>query len=267
MTNLAPAWLDGRPATAGELAALALTNIGHFTSMRVDDGRVRGLALHLDRLVRDCRTVLGADLDPGQVLALVRPAVSGRRSGAFVVRVTVFDPALDAGRLGGAAVPHVLVTTRPAPPALPPAPPLRLRSCVYRRELPAVKHVGLFGALHQRGAAIRAGFDDALFTDHAGRISEGPTWNIGFFDGAELRWPSADMLPGVTMALLRRARDHTVAPVAVADLDGGWAAFVTSTSVGVRPVAAVDGTPLAVEHPVLAALRAAYLAVPTDSLA
>src|SRR6266540_2864338 len=44
--------LDGRPVDPAELATLALYNYGHFTSMRVDAGRVRGLTLHLDRLVR-----------------------------------------------------------------------------------------------------------------------------------------------------------------------------------------------------------------------
>src|SRR4051794_30508228 len=66
--------LNGVPVEADELKALALTNYGHFTSMRVDDGRVRGLALHMNRLVRDCRTVFDTELDPDHVLFLVRQA-------------------------------------------------------------------------------------------------------------------------------------------------------------------------------------------------
>lgn len=41
--------LDGRSVMADELARLALYNYGHFTTMRVDAGRVRGLSLHLRR--------------------------------------------------------------------------------------------------------------------------------------------------------------------------------------------------------------------------
>ena len=48
------ATIRGREATAAELSALALTGLGHFTSMHVEDGGVRGLELQLDRLERDC---------------------------------------------------------------------------------------------------------------------------------------------------------------------------------------------------------------------
>lgn len=51
--------LDGRPVSADELQTPALTNYGHFTSFRIEDGRVRGLQLHLDRLDQDCQTLSG----------------------------------------------------------------------------------------------------------------------------------------------------------------------------------------------------------------
>ena len=41
--------LNGKPATLDDLQSLALTNYGHFTSMRLENGTVRGLSLHLDR--------------------------------------------------------------------------------------------------------------------------------------------------------------------------------------------------------------------------
>ena len=70
--------MDGVPVTADDLAALALVGYGHFTSMRLAGGRVRGLDLHLDRLVRDCETVFGARLDAGRVRELARRVASGR---------------------------------------------------------------------------------------------------------------------------------------------------------------------------------------------
>jgi branched-subunit amino acid aminotransferase/4-amino-4-deoxychorismate lyase len=255
--------LDGHPVTSEALAVLALTNFGHFTAMRIDDGRVRGLSLHLARLVRDCRTVFAANLDPQHVLGLVRHAVAGR-TGSLVVRVTVFDPALELGHPGVAATPHILVTTRPAAPAV--LPPLRVKSCTYLRELPMVKHIGLFGALHHRRAAQLDGFDDALFTDPAGVISEGATWNIGFFDGESVIWPKADVLPGVTMALLQQAGEHTTAPITLDMVGGMEAAFAANTSIGVRPIGAIDDVDLSTDHPILHALRAAYTAIPGEPL-
>ncbi|ABD12439.1 branched-chain amino acid aminotransferase/4-amino-4-deoxychorismate lyase [Frankia casuarinae] len=255
--------LDGHPVTPEALAALALTNLGHFTSMRVDDGRVRGLPLHLSRLVRDCRIVFAADLDPEHVLKLVRHAVGGR-TGSLVVRVTVFDPALELGHPGATAAPHILVTTRPVAPTVLPA--LRVKACVYLRDLPMVKHVGLFGSLYHRRGAQLDGYDDALFTDPTGVVSEGATWNVGFFDGDNVIWPKADVLPGVTMGLLQQVGTHVTAPVTLDMLGSMQAAFATNTSIGVRPIHMIDGVNLLDDHPILRELHATYIAIPGDSL-
>ncbi|WP_425543962.1 aminotransferase class IV [Streptomyces crystallinus] len=130
--------------------------------------------------MRDCRAVFDADLDPARVHQLMRQAV-GDRGGSFVVRVTVYDPALDLGRIGGDAEPHILVTHRAAASAE--LPPLRVRSVPFARDTPEVKHVGLFSQLRARRRAQRAGFDDALFVHPTdGTISEGGTWNAAFID-------------------------------------------------------------------------------------
>jgi branched-subunit amino acid aminotransferase/4-amino-4-deoxychorismate lyase len=248
--------LNGRPAGPDELAALALTNYGHFTSMRVDDQRVKGLTLHMERLVRDCRAVFDAELDPERVRHLVRKAV-GAAKGSFVTRVTIFDPALELGHPGATAEPHVLVTARPT--ADLPLPPLRVQSVRYRRDMPAVKHVGLFGALSHRRAAQLNGFDDALFTDENGLISEGGTWNVAFYDGEQVIWPHADVLAGVTMHLLKQAHGRTTtAPVRLADLPAMQAAFATNTSIGVRAISLIDDTTFAAEHSILDILRKEY---------
>jgi branched-subunit amino acid aminotransferase/4-amino-4-deoxychorismate lyase len=159
--------------------------------MRVDDQRVRGLTLHLERLTRDCRRIFDADLDPDRVRHLLRHTLADT-AGSVLVRVTVFDPDLELGRPGADAEPQLLVTTRPA--ATAPLPPLRLQSAPHCRELPEVKHVGLFGALRWRRVAQRNGFDDALFTDAGAAISEAATSNIGFVDGERIVWPEADCL-------------------------------------------------------------------------
>ncbi len=40
--------LNGSPVRVEDLGTIALLNYGHFTSMQVRGGRVRGLDLHLD---------------------------------------------------------------------------------------------------------------------------------------------------------------------------------------------------------------------------
>ncbi|MET9479361.1 aminotransferase class IV family protein [Streptomyces sp. NPDC006638] len=261
--------LDGTPVSADDLLPLALTNVGHFTSMRVDaDGRVRGLSLHLERLVRDCRTVWGADLDTGRVRDHVRQGLAGVTGRPCVVRVTVYDPAVDMVHPARADEPRVLVSVRGAG-ALPPE-PLRALCVPYERDLPEVKHVGLFGALNARRTAQLAGFDDALFVGRDGLVTEGGTWNAGFVDhDGTVVWPSGPVLPGVTMALLQKHTEHTghrVAPVTPEEAKGMAAAFATNTSVGVRALSAIDDSGFPSDHPVLGRLQETYRSIPGEIL-
>jgi branched-subunit amino acid aminotransferase/4-amino-4-deoxychorismate lyase len=257
--------LNGVPADLDRVQVLALTNLGHFTTMRVDDQRVRGLALHLERLMRDCRQVFDADLDPDRIRHLVRHALA-EVSAPVVVRVTVFDPALELGHPGADAEPQVLVTTRPAAPT--PLPALRLRTTVYCRDMPEVKHVGLFGSLRRRRIAQRNGFDDVLFVDADTTISEAATSNVGFVDGDRIVWPQEDCLLGVTMRLISQARgEHaTTVPVTLGQLAEVDAVFATNAAVGIRPVSAIDDIHWPDKHPALGALRKEYASLPAELL-
>ena len=254
--------LNGGPVDLDRLQALALTNYGHFTTMRVEDGRVRGLTLHLERLARDCRAVFGTELDTERVREFARRVAPA--DGAVVVRVTVFDPALDVVHVGDDAEPHVLVTSRPAGSLAVSA--MRTRSVAFVRDFPEIKNVGLFASLRHRRDAQRAGFDDALFVDRDGLVAEGSTWNIGFVRGDDVVWPDAAALAGTTMELLRTVHACTVEPVPLSGLAGFDAAFATNVAVGVRPITGIDDTTFPDEHPVIDVLRAAYEAVPGEPL-
>src|SRR4051794_27900920 len=96
------------------IETLALTTYGHFTTMLVEDGRVRGLGLHLDRLVRDCATLFAAELCTETLRERIRTALAGIQ-GPITVRVSVVDPALPLARPAAPASPELLITTRPAP--------------------------------------------------------------------------------------------------------------------------------------------------------
>ncbi|MGF1426768.1 aminotransferase class IV [Kitasatospora sp. LaBMicrA B282] len=250
--------LDGAQPGLDEVTALALTGYGHFTTMRVENGSVRGLTRHLARLERDCRTVFGAALDLDLVRRELRRAAAGS-SGTVVVRVTVFDPDLSLAHPAGEARPQLLVTTRPAPPV--PQGPFRVQPVRHLRQVPRVKHTGLFDGLYLRRAAQLAGYDDVLFTPDGREVAEGATWNVGFFDGRQVLWPQAEQLPGITMALLAEAPGHLTRPVLLDELPTMQAAFATNAAVGVRPIAAVGAVEFPAEHPVLDRLRAQYAAI------
>jgi len=255
--------LNGAPITRDQLTALALINYGHYTSMRVDDLRTRGLSLHLHRLMEDCRRIFDAQLDPDWVRRLVRQALA-EAPRSVVVRATVFDPELQLARIGADAAPHLLVTTRPA--ALPSVPALRLESTQYCRELPAVKHVGLFGSLQRRRLAQRNGFDDVLFTGAGAEISEAATANVGVIAGDRIIWPQAPCLAGVTMRLISRVLGERAgtAPVTLTELAGVDAVIATSAVSGIRPVVAIDGIRFPTEHPMIDTLRNRYAEIPPE---
>ncbi len=257
--------LNGVPANLNQVQVLALTNYGHFTSMRIDNQRVRGLSLHLERLVRDCRQVFDADLDADRIRLLIRHALAdvGR---PVVVRVTVFDPALELGHFGADAQPQILITSRPA--AHLPLPALRLQSASYRRDMPHVKHVGLFGSLQRKRIAQRNNFDDALFVNADATITEAATSNVGFVDGDRIVWPQADCLAGVTMRLICQARDEhaTTVPITLEQLADVDAVFATNAAAGIRPVTAIDAFHWLEEHPILNHLREEYASLPAELL-
>ena len=261
--------INGHEVTAEDLRALGLYNYGHFTSMRVEEMRVRGLALHMERLSHDAGALFGVELNTDRVRHLVRNFAE-RVDSPSIVRVTIFDSSGSIDQPGRTSQPDILVSTRHAP-ARGEIPPLRVESVHYQRELATVKHVGLFGPLSYRRAAQRKGFDDALFIDDHSHVSEGATWNVGFFDGTQIIWPKADILPGVTLRLVKGLATGSGMTsidniVHISQVSETWAAFATNASVGVRPIQSIDGVELRDDSPVIRNLQLQYAAIPGEEL-
>jgi branched-subunit amino acid aminotransferase/4-amino-4-deoxychorismate lyase len=255
--------LDGQPVTAAEVMPLALTNFGHFTSMRVEaDATVRGFGLHMERLVSDCKWTFGATLDPDRVRVYVRQVID-RATGPLALRVTVYDPDLTMGVIGNSAHPRVLVTATAA--GAMPTTALRAKSYPFTRDGAEIKHTGLWSQMRRRREARLAGYDDALFVEPDHSVSEGATWTVGFIDADDrLIWPEAPTLPSTTVHLLRQLRESSTAVVKLDDLPHMRAAFATNVSVGVRPISQIDAVDFPSEHPALTALHEAYVAIPGE---
>ncbi|MDI1461490.1 aminotransferase class IV [Catellatospora sp. KI3] len=252
--------IDGDPAAAGKLLFPALVNYGHYTSMQVRAGAVRGLGLHLDRLDSATRELFGAELPADLVRGRIRHALRGRADAS--VRVVVFSP-----QPAGAAGPVSVLVSVTGPQVFDPR-PRRLRSVPYQRPAAHLKHVGSFGQTYHGIRVRREGFDDALLTTAAGVISETATANIGFRDGDAVLWPDAPALAGITMRLLEQVlADRGVAvrrrALSVSEAVTLPAAFVTS-SLGIAPVERVDDRRLPVDEPLMATLNSLYDAVPGD---
>ncbi|WP_052499080.1 aminotransferase class IV [Streptomyces vietnamensis] len=245
--------IDGTPAADPELLAALMSGYGHFTAMQVRDGRVKGLALHLDRLDRSTRELFDRELEGKRVRELVTGALAnaGRRDAS--VRVYVYEGART-----------VVTVADPAPDG--PGAPQRLTTVDYWRPAPHIKHLGGFGQRYHGEAARRAGFDEALLTSPYGEIAEGAVTNIAFWDGTSVVWPSAPCLTGITMALLEPRLPSVRRPVTLADLPGFRAAFVTNSRT-IAPVTAIDETTFAVDEELIGRVFAAYDSVTPEEIA
>lgn len=253
--------LNGDPLGPGAFVA-GMTSYGHFTAMQVRDGRVRGLSHHLDRLTSSTRLLFGAELDTDLVRSYVRRAIADEA--ALSVRVMVLTRSFDEP-----LKPEILVRTLPPHPVDPA--PLRLGTVRYERDLPQVKHLGTFGLIHHARQAELAGYDDALFVDHQGRISEASIWNAGFLAYDTVVWPDAAVLPGITMLVQREALARLGVPqetreVRPADLPGFDAMFVTNSETPGRPVTSVDDFVLPSADRAVRLLAEAYETVPWDEI-
>lgn len=266
MTTIA--LLDGKPATADDLRMLALGNYGHFTSMQVRGRAVRGFDLHQQRLASATRELFDTSLDATRVRAAILAALDGSGMDDASVRVTVYAKTFDYANPDRSQPVDVLVTLSPPREALERAAWVKTYS--FQRPLPQVKHVGTFPLFQLRRQAKRDGYDDALFVDAKGRISEGSIWNIGFWDGAQVVWPRADALRGTTERLLQAgladvgvAQRHEV--VEAKALAGLRAAFAANAS-GVWPISGIDETALRPDPGLMEKLQAALAAAPWQPL-
>ncbi len=232
-------YCNGRRASADELAG-ALVNYGHFTSLQVRGGAVQGLDLHLRRLRQGTAELFGSTLDGTQVQAWMQAALQAEGVADASLRVTVFSRAFDFRQPLQPVPVDVLVAV--APPASAPSSPRRVCSVHYQRELPHLKHVGTFALFQQRRQALQAGFDDALFVDAHGRVSEGTTWNVAFARNGEVVWPQAPALRGTHERLLQAGWGGapTLEAVGLEQL-GGFDAAIGLNATGVWPIAGIDG--------------------------
>jgi 4-amino-4-deoxychorismate lyase len=241
MSRMRRAEINGRPATVADLHRLATTNYGHYSTMQIRGGKVAGLEFHLRRIADSSRELFGTALDDHLVRTYLRHAIADAPDAS--VRVTIFG---GPGRRHPVAdvTPDVLVSVGdPAGAASESG--WRVRTTDYQRDIPHIKHVASMGLIRHWRLAIADGFNDALFINQDGLVSEGTGWNIAFWDGERVVWPRAPQLAGITMQVLREALIATgtkwvSAPVPRADLTrftGAAAAYSTHPA---QPVASID---------------------------
>ena len=100
------------PASLADLEVLVFGNYGHYTSMQVRAGSVRGLDLHLDRVEANSLKLFGRSASRERVLRAIRHALP--TSGNCSIRVTVFTHELRRVFAGEAIEPDLMVSASPS---------------------------------------------------------------------------------------------------------------------------------------------------------
>lgn len=259
--------VDGLPATLEQLAHVALVNYGAYTSFGVEDGGVRGLDLHLERLETEAVELFGEPVGEARLRELMGNAVGDRQ--ACWLRVSLFSPEIGPRTPDWTGRPRVMIAASPPPPPL--ADSVRVQIQSYGREAPHLKHVATFGLIRARRLARSDGFDDALFVDADGRVSEGSLWNIGFISGSDVVWPQAPMLAGVAQALVQRGLAGSgltgrTAPVQVGDIGNFDGAFLCNSATPACAVAAIGAHALATSPEMIDRIRAAWASNPVQPI-
>lgn len=256
--------INGRTATAEQLTDLAFAGFAHFTAIQVRDRKVRGLDLHLHRLRSASQKMFGNALPDDRIRSLIRRAIEAGPADLSLT-ATIYSPAGEFVVAAQNEEPAMLVRT--GAPASGPSGPLRLLPVKHERTLPEIKHVGEVAKTHLLRKAAEQGFDDAVFVDGQGRLSEATIWNIAFWDGAAVVWPDAAMLAGTSMGILRRQLSRIgvaqrVEPITLADVAKFTGAVVlNSWSPGIA-VHGIGATPLPAAPKFTELLHEAYRAEP-----
>ena len=262
-----PAWIDGRVARAQDLSPLAFSGFAHFTAMQVRGGKVRGVDLHLARLRAASLELFGRAMPDDRVRLHIGEAI---RQGPpdISLTATFFSRRGDFSPEGADDDPAILVRT--APPSDGPDGPLRLAAVRHERPLAGLKIVGEAPKTYYLRQAVRDGYDDAAFIDEEGRLGEATIWNLVFWDGEALVWPRAAILPGITMAIIRRqlaalGMIEREGPVRLDDLGAMKGAAIMNSWTPAVPVTAIGAAALPAAPQLYARLREAYEREPWDA--
>ena len=200
----------------------------------------------------------------GDLRASLRAALAGY-DGRASVRVQLFLPAITMRRADALGRPSVLIRVSGPLGAL--AGPLRLKSQVYERETPHLKHAGTYGLTRAIRAAKAVDFDDALFVTRDGHVAEGSIWNIGFIEGQTVVWPRAPMLAGTGQVLVERGLEavglsSTARPIKLSDVASFDGAFICNSATPATAVSAIDDARLLTDSGMIARLEAAWATNP-----
>jgi len=267
-------WIDGRLVPWADATVHVLSHSLQRGSLVFDYTSIhetpRGTAIfrlddHLERFLRSV-SIVGLPLAYGfeelraasLEAARANPGANAFKICAFLPSVEVDVVPMDEHVSVAIAVYHGakdIVLRKPAPRPLPATLALKIERVRRRVEAHLPTHAkasaNYLGPMMAKWAARREGYDDVVLLDEHGMLAEAPTANLFLVDeSGVLRTPTLDaVLAGVTRKSVIELAEHEQIPVREESLppealEQASEVFLASSSVGVWPVASVDGRPV-----------------------
>jgi branched-subunit amino acid aminotransferase/4-amino-4-deoxychorismate lyase len=235
---------NGRFVPAGEVHvdpadAGFLFGDGLFETLRVDDGRPRGVSAHLDRLLAGLQR-LGVEIPESRcdLGRAVNEVAKAALQPVARLRITVTRSATR------------LIATAPYEP--PEEPVAAVLSRGYRIDsrspLAGLKSLSYqANRLALREAEARGAFETLLLNEH-GRLSEGARSNVALVlaEGVFTPPESEGCLPGTIRRRLLERGALRERPLTLADLAAARGLLLTNSLIGVLAVSRIDGRELPV---------------------
>ena len=224
---------------------------GVFETMRVRDGKIEFAGAHVRRLIESASALdIPFPWDEGTTCAALRQVVTASGDPDLILRLVAARGA-DEGPAIVLIVPEPFIGFDPRPMTQG----FRLKTCSFPRNerspLTRFKTLSYIEPLTARAEARRAGADESFVLNTSGRVVGAATANIFMVREGVVVTPSLDegAFPGVVRAaVLTAAKDlgYVVVERAVVpdEVRETVEVFITSSRIGLAPVASIDGAPL-----------------------
>jgi len=230
---------------------------GLFETLRVCGGRPFRLAQHLERMTRGADFLrIKSPFTPKELQEFAGRLIEQNRMPDAILRVVLTRGPGERGYtppVGGR--PTMVMTLHPAPPLDQPV-AWHLVTSSYR--IPAADPLASFKTLNKlthvmaRQEAVEQGADEALLVNTNGEVSEATSGNLFWvYQDRICTVPTGrGVLPGITRAVVLEicqelglpAHKRVIKPEALRNSEG---IFITQSALGIVPVAAYHGEPVA----------------------
>jgi branched-chain amino acid aminotransferase len=244
---------------------------GLFETMRVAAGRPFRMAQHLERMMRGAEFLkIKPPLSPKELEKLAGQLIEKNGMPESILRVTLTrGPGLRGYSPKNSGPPTLVMTLHPLPPQNPDE-PLQWSLVTSSFRIPASDALSSFKTgskilnVAARGEAEERGADEALLLNTNGEVAETSGGNLFWvFQDKICTVPSGrGVLPGITRAIVLEicqalglaTNKRVIKPEHLRQAEG---VFVTNSALGIVPVVAFDGEPVA-PSPLVDQIATAY---------